>query len=95
VAFKAERATASHGRTGFLLTSKDGTKLNRAGAAAFVERTSRDPGDALGRSYTGGATDAHPGMRPIWPRPIAPRSVFHGMDTRRPQANRANARRSR
>jgi hypothetical protein len=57
LAFKVEPATA-HGKTGLLLTSTSGKQLNRAGASAFFQPTSRDPGEALSRCYDGGADDA-------------------------------------
>jgi hypothetical protein len=58
LAFAVNAATTPQGKAGFALSSVDGTKLNEAGTSAFFEATSRDPGEALGRSYAGGALDA-------------------------------------
>jgi len=51
------KATSVKGKSGFVLTSKNGDALNKGGASAFFVRTSRDPGDALSRSYAGGPNE--------------------------------------
>lgn len=46
------------GTPGWELRAADGKALNKAGASAFFEKTSRDPGEALARAHAGGSLPA-------------------------------------